>query len=144
MRGEAEKRRLLLEQLDKAGQQQLRRGRVRCGPRVQDGARARVALPTTWQVHWGAPCMYRCTAEMLLARAAYPGSSQLVSAGVLCLATRGMLLMALLDVVCAMPRSSMLHGAMRTAEESKLGRERYGDRGSAGQYITRKQQQQAD
>ena len=36
----------------------------------------------------------------------------------------------------------MLHGAMRTAEESKLGRERYGDRGSAGQYISRKQQQE--
>ena len=36
----------------------------------------------------------------------------------------------------------MLHGAMRTAEESKLGRERYGDRGSAGQYISRKQQKQ--
>jgi len=35
------------------------------------------------------------------------------------------------------PRSSMLHGAMRTAEESKLGGDRYGDRGSAGQYITR-------
>ena len=29
VRGEAEKRRLLLEQLDKAGQQQLMRGRVR-------------------------------------------------------------------------------------------------------------------
>lgn len=33
--------------------------------------------------------------------------------------------------------SSMLHGAMRQAEESKLGGGRYGDRGSAGQYITR-------
>lgn len=64
--GEAEKRRVLLEQLDRAGQQQLMRGRV----------------------------------------------------------------------------SSMLHGAMRTAEESKLGAERYGDRGSAGQYITRGQRQQ--
>ncbi|KAL4425499.1 hypothetical protein ABPG75_009515 [Micractinium tetrahymenae] len=61
IRGEAEKRRLLLEQLDRAGQHQLMRGRV----------------------------------------------------------------------------SSMLHGAMRQAEESKLGGERYGDRGSAGQYITR-------
>ncbi|KAL4419413.1 hypothetical protein ABPG77_003387 [Micractinium sp. CCAP 211/92] len=61
IRGEAEKRRLLLEQLDRAGQQQLMRGRV----------------------------------------------------------------------------SSMLHGAMRQAEESKLGGGRYGDRGSAGQYITR-------
>lgn len=61
IRGEAEKRRLLLEQLDRAGRQQLMRGRV----------------------------------------------------------------------------SSMLHGAMRQAEESKLGGGRYGDRGSAGQYITR-------
>lgn len=31
IRGEAEKRRLLLEQLDRAGRQQLMRGRVRCG-----------------------------------------------------------------------------------------------------------------
>ena len=31
IRGEAEKRLLLLQQLDKAGQQQLMRGRVRCG-----------------------------------------------------------------------------------------------------------------
>lgn len=34
-------------------------------------------------------------------------------------------------------RSSMLHGAMRQAEESKLGRERYGAAESAGQNITR-------
>lgn len=33
----------------------------------------------------------------------------------------------------------MLHGAMRTAEESKLGRERYGTAESAGQNITRGQ-----
>lgn len=31
----------------------------------------------------------------------------------------------------------MMHGAMRLAEESKLGGGRYGGRGSAGQYITR-------
>eukprot|EP00887_Chlorella_sp_A99_P000711 scaffold5.g711.t1 len=35
--------------------------------------------------------------------------------------------------------SSMLHGAMRGAEESKLGRERYGGRDSAGHYLTRQQ-----
>lgn len=43
--------------------------------------------------------------------------------------------------MCALPLtpacSSMLHGAMRQAEESKLGRERYGAAESAGQNITR-------
>ena len=31
----------------------------------------------------------------------------------------------------------MCHSAMRTAEESKLGKERYGGHESAGRYITR-------
>lgn len=60
IRGDAEKRKLLLQHIDQAGKQQLMRGRV----------------------------------------------------------------------------SAMLHAAIRTAEESKLGRGRYGDRGSAGQYTT--------
>lgn len=46
IRGEAEKRRLLLEQLDRAGQQQLMRGRVRWAPPALAGLPALLAQPS--------------------------------------------------------------------------------------------------
>lgn len=111
IRGEAEKRRLLLQQLDKAGEQQLMRGRVRWGQRCP--AARSLAMAACCRQAPCMPCMCATQESSLGVRV-----------------TRS-------PTRCSVPCSSMLHGAMRQAEESKLGRERYGDRGSAGQYITR-------